>query len=236
MDSSPSPYRLDVWSSVDQGAISGKVSPSSAFPSSPGTQPLVPLPASGHRPSRSCPCPESPLPFSRKYISFSTILHKLPFPEPHFCSATPSAPSAPLPRHLLLRPPNSSCPSPGQILSATQEQIAESYYPEYLINLVQGQLQTRQASSIYDDSYLGERAAGEGTTGETSGTAAPTPPTSLLPLRHPQSLLHTCMQATYEGPVGVGKELGDGPQQRGPHLHPLIMSPRILCGCGRIQW
>uniref|UniRef100_A0A452S869 Integrin subunit alpha 5 n=1 Tax=Ursus americanus TaxID=9643 RepID=A0A452S869_URSAM len=58
----------------------------------------------------------------------------------------------------------------GQILSATQEQIAESYYPEYLINLVQGQLQTRQASSIYDDSYLGERAAGEGTTGETSGT------------------------------------------------------------------
>uniref|UniRef100_A0A452U3M2 Integrin subunit alpha 5 n=1 Tax=Ursus maritimus TaxID=29073 RepID=A0A452U3M2_URSMA len=89
----------------------------------------------------------------------------------------------------------------GQILSATQEQIAESYYPEYLINLVQGQLQTRQASSIYDDSYLGERAAGEGTTGETSGTAAPTPPTSLLPLRHPQSLLHTCMQATYEGPM-----------------------------------
>uniref|UniRef100_A0A452U3L6 Integrin subunit alpha 5 n=1 Tax=Ursus maritimus TaxID=29073 RepID=A0A452U3L6_URSMA len=88
-----------------------------------------------------------------------------------------------------------------RILSATQEQIAESYYPEYLINLVQGQLQTRQASSIYDDSYLGERAAGEGTTGETSGTAAPTPPTSLLPLRHPQSLLHTCMQATYEGPM-----------------------------------
>uniref|UniRef100_A0A452S8C9 Integrin subunit alpha 5 n=1 Tax=Ursus americanus TaxID=9643 RepID=A0A452S8C9_URSAM len=59
---------------------------------------------------------------------------------------------------------------PRVILSATQEQIAESYYPEYLINLVQGQLQTRQASSIYDDSYLGERAAGEGTTGETSGT------------------------------------------------------------------
>uniref|UniRef100_A0A2K5KLJ1 Integrin alpha-5 n=1 Tax=Cercocebus atys TaxID=9531 RepID=A0A2K5KLJ1_CERAT len=50
----------------------------------------------------------------------------------------------------------------GQILSATQEQIAESYYPEYLINLVQGQLQTRQASSIYDDSYLGEQASGEG--------------------------------------------------------------------------
>uniref|UniRef100_A0A452U3R1 Integrin subunit alpha 5 n=1 Tax=Ursus maritimus TaxID=29073 RepID=A0A452U3R1_URSMA len=100
----------------------------------------------------------------------------------------------------------------GQILSATQEQIAESYYPEYLINLVQGQLQTRQASSIYDDSYLGERAAGEGTTGETSGTAAPTPPTSLLPLRHPQSLLHTCMQmASYFGYAVAATDInGDG--------------------------
>uniref|UniRef100_A0A5F9CPL2 Integrin subunit alpha 5 n=1 Tax=Oryctolagus cuniculus TaxID=9986 RepID=A0A5F9CPL2_RABIT len=47
----------------------------------------------------------------------------------------------------------------GQILSATQEQIAKSYYPEYLINLVQGQLQTRQASSTYDDSYLGYSVA-----------------------------------------------------------------------------
>ncbi|XP_040835955.1 integrin alpha-5 isoform X1 [Ochotona curzoniae] len=47
----------------------------------------------------------------------------------------------------------------GQILSATQEQIAESYYPEYLINLVQGQLQTRQADSMYDDSYLGYSVA-----------------------------------------------------------------------------
>ncbi|XP_014317295.1 integrin alpha-5 isoform X2 [Myotis lucifugus] len=53
----------------------------------------------------------------------------------------------------------------GQILSATQEQIAGSYYPEYLINLVQGQLQTRQASSFYDDSYLGYSVA----VGEFSG-------------------------------------------------------------------
>uniref|UniRef100_A0A8C5NYI2 Integrin alpha 5 (fibronectin receptor alpha) n=1 Tax=Jaculus jaculus TaxID=51337 RepID=A0A8C5NYI2_JACJA len=53
----------------------------------------------------------------------------------------------------------------GQILSATQDQIAESYYPEYFINLVQGQLQTRQASSIYDDSYLGYSVA----VGEFSG-------------------------------------------------------------------
>ncbi|XP_065790313.1 integrin alpha-5 [Muntiacus reevesi] len=53
----------------------------------------------------------------------------------------------------------------GQILSATQEQIAESYYPGYLINPVRGQLQTRQASSIYDDSYLGYSVA----VGEFSG-------------------------------------------------------------------
>lgn len=61
--------------------------------------------------------------------------------------------------HSLPPPPlaiPSLSPSPGQILSATQEQIAESYYPGYLINPVRGQLQTRQASSIYDDSYLGE--------------------------------------------------------------------------------
>uniref|UniRef100_A0A6I8P3J7 Integrin subunit alpha 5 n=1 Tax=Ornithorhynchus anatinus TaxID=9258 RepID=A0A6I8P3J7_ORNAN len=46
----------------------------------------------------------------------------------------------------------------GQILSATLEQIEESYYPDYLITEVRGQLQTRQASSSYDDSYLGESA------------------------------------------------------------------------------
>lgn len=57
----------------------------------------------------------------------------------------------------------------GQILSATQEQISESYYPEYLINPVQGQLQTRQASSVYDDSYLGRQACRERMGGETRG-------------------------------------------------------------------
>ncbi|XP_036615749.1 integrin alpha-5 [Trichosurus vulpecula] len=55
----------------------------------------------------------------------------------------------------------------GQILSATQEQIAESYYPEYLITEVRGQLQTRQASSTYDDSYLGYAVA----VGEFNGDA-----------------------------------------------------------------
>lgn len=53
----------------------------------------------------------------------------------------------------------------GQILSATQEQIIKSYYYNYLISPVQGQLQTRQASSIYDDSYLGYSVA----VGEFSG-------------------------------------------------------------------
>ncbi|XP_029422432.1 integrin alpha-5 isoform X2 [Nannospalax galili] len=53
----------------------------------------------------------------------------------------------------------------GQILSATQEQISKSYYPDYFINPVPGQLQTRQASSIYDDSYLGYSVA----VGEFSG-------------------------------------------------------------------
>lgn len=53
----------------------------------------------------------------------------------------------------------------GQILSATQEQIIKSYYYDYLISPVEGQLQTRQASSIYDDSYLGYSVA----VGEFSG-------------------------------------------------------------------
>uniref|UniRef100_A0A8C0IMI2 Integrin subunit alpha 5 n=1 Tax=Chelonoidis abingdonii TaxID=106734 RepID=A0A8C0IMI2_CHEAB len=42
------------------------------------------------------------------------------------------------------------------VISATQEQIKEAYYPEYLILDTQGQLQTRQAAPVYDDSYLGE--------------------------------------------------------------------------------
>lgn len=79
----------------------------------------------------------------------------------------------------------SSSPSPGQILSATQEQISESYYPEYLINPVQGQLQTRQASSIYDDSYLGELPGLGSYRGRTSGApviARPSLPFSYCPL------------------------------------------------------
>ena len=40
-------------------------------------------------------------------------------------------------------------------MSATQEQIAASNYPEYFIHDVAGQLQTRQAAATYDDSYMG---------------------------------------------------------------------------------
>ncbi|XP_040395267.1 integrin alpha-5 [Cygnus olor] len=53
----------------------------------------------------------------------------------------------------------------GQVMSATQEQIAASSYPEYFIQDVAGQLQTRQAAPTYDDSYMGYSVA----VGEFSG-------------------------------------------------------------------
>uniref|UniRef100_A0A8C6ZPY7 Integrin subunit alpha 5 n=1 Tax=Nothoprocta perdicaria TaxID=30464 RepID=A0A8C6ZPY7_NOTPE len=43
----------------------------------------------------------------------------------------------------------------GQVISATQEQIEAAEHPEYLIQEVPGQLQTRQAAASYDDSYMG---------------------------------------------------------------------------------
>lgn len=55
----------------------------------------------------------------------------------------------------------------GQVMSATQEQIAASNYPEYFIHDVAGQLQTRQAAATYDDSYMGYSVA----VGEFSGDA-----------------------------------------------------------------
>ncbi|XP_063997079.1 integrin alpha-5 isoform X2 [Pogoniulus pusillus] len=42
----------------------------------------------------------------------------------------------------------------GQLLSATQEQIAASSFPQYLSQQVAGQLQTRQAAPTHDDSYM----------------------------------------------------------------------------------
>ncbi|XP_074905627.1 integrin alpha-5 isoform X2 [Buteo buteo] len=53
----------------------------------------------------------------------------------------------------------------GQVMSATQEQITASSYPEYFIQEVAGQLQTRQAAPTYDDSYMGYSVA----VGEFSG-------------------------------------------------------------------
>ncbi|XP_068123259.1 integrin alpha-5 isoform X2 [Hyperolius riggenbachi] len=56
----------------------------------------------------------------------------------------------------------------GQVFTATQDAIQQSYYPEYFILEVKGQMQTRQSWSTtenYDDSYLGYSVA----SGEFSG-------------------------------------------------------------------
>nr|XP_033793127.1 integrin alpha-5 [Geotrypetes seraphini] len=53
----------------------------------------------------------------------------------------------------------------GQVITATQEQIEKSFFPEYFITEIKGQMQTRQAAGTYDDSYLGYSIA----VGEFSG-------------------------------------------------------------------
>ncbi|XP_003224482.1 integrin alpha-5 [Anolis carolinensis] len=53
----------------------------------------------------------------------------------------------------------------GQVLSATQDAIENSYDPEYLVLDVRGQLETRQTHQNADDSYLGYSVA----VGEFSG-------------------------------------------------------------------
>ncbi|KAM8794088.1 integrin alpha-5 [Eudromia elegans] len=53
----------------------------------------------------------------------------------------------------------------GQVISATQEQIEAADSPDYLIQEVPGQLQTRQAAASHDDSYMGYSVA----VGEFSG-------------------------------------------------------------------
>ncbi|XP_058026182.1 integrin alpha-5 isoform X2 [Ahaetulla prasina] len=55
----------------------------------------------------------------------------------------------------------------GQVISATQEAIEESYDPEYLIVVVREELKTHQAHIKADDSYLGYSVA----VGEFSGDA-----------------------------------------------------------------
>uniref|UniRef100_A0A674HLL4 Integrin subunit alpha 5 n=1 Tax=Taeniopygia guttata TaxID=59729 RepID=A0A674HLL4_TAEGU len=69
----------------------------------------------------------------------------------------------------------------GQLLSATQAQIAAGNFPEYLIQEVPGQLQTRQAEPSHDDSYMGGRKWGRGPQGGVGGariwgSSPPSPP------------------------------------------------------------
>uniref|UniRef100_A0A669AYR6 Integrin, alpha 5 (fibronectin receptor, alpha polypeptide) n=1 Tax=Oreochromis niloticus TaxID=8128 RepID=A0A669AYR6_ORENI len=50
----------------------------------------------------------------------------------------------------------------GQVISAAKEDIIRAYYPGYFIQAVSGQIQTKQAHSLKDDSYQGYSvAAGE---------------------------------------------------------------------------
>ncbi|XP_053311935.1 integrin alpha-5 [Spea bombifrons] len=53
----------------------------------------------------------------------------------------------------------------GQVITATQEEIKDSFYPEYFVLEIKGQMQTRQAHSTHDDSYMGYSVA----VGEFSG-------------------------------------------------------------------
>lgn len=53
----------------------------------------------------------------------------------------------------------------GQVITATEDEIQKSYYPEYFILEIKGQMHTRQAHGSYDDSYLGYSVA----VGEFSG-------------------------------------------------------------------
>lgn len=44
----------------------------------------------------------------------------------------------------------------GQVISAAKEDIIRAYYPGYFIQAVSGQIQTKQAHSLKDDSYQGK--------------------------------------------------------------------------------
>lgn len=47
-------------------------------------------------------------------------------------------------------------PSSGQVISAAKEDIIKAYYPGYFMQSVEGQIQTKQVHSAYDDSYQGK--------------------------------------------------------------------------------
>uniref|UniRef100_A0A8D3DIN5 Integrin, alpha 5 (fibronectin receptor, alpha polypeptide) n=1 Tax=Scophthalmus maximus TaxID=52904 RepID=A0A8D3DIN5_SCOMX len=53
----------------------------------------------------------------------------------------------------------------GQVISAAKEDIIKAYYPGYFMQSVEGQIQTKQVHSAYDDSYQGYSVA----VGEFSG-------------------------------------------------------------------
>uniref|UniRef100_A0A3Q0S9A1 Integrin, alpha 5 (fibronectin receptor, alpha polypeptide) n=1 Tax=Amphilophus citrinellus TaxID=61819 RepID=A0A3Q0S9A1_AMPCI len=53
----------------------------------------------------------------------------------------------------------------GQVISAAKEDIIRAYYPGYFMQAVSGQIQTKQAHSVNDDSYQGYSVA----VGEFSG-------------------------------------------------------------------
>ncbi|KAL1020694.1 hypothetical protein UPYG_G00003440 [Umbra pygmaea] len=64
----------------------------------------------------------------------------------------------------------------GQVFSASKEQIITSYYPGYFIQSVKGQIQTRQSSGSYDDSFRGYSVAvGEFTGDEVEDFVAGVP-------------------------------------------------------------
>lgn len=48
------------------------------------------------------------------------------------------------------------CFAPGQVISAAKDKIIKAYYPGYFMQSVEGQIQTRQVGTEFDDSYQGK--------------------------------------------------------------------------------
>uniref|UniRef100_A0A3Q3JSG5 Uncharacterized protein n=1 Tax=Monopterus albus TaxID=43700 RepID=A0A3Q3JSG5_MONAL len=53
----------------------------------------------------------------------------------------------------------------GEVISAAKEEIITAYYPDYFMQSVKGQIQTKQGKSVHDDNYQGYSVA----VGEFSG-------------------------------------------------------------------
>ncbi|NXX42171.1 ITA5 protein, partial [Tricholaema leucomelas] len=97
--------------------------------------------------------------------NFSKFVEYAPCRSGGHCRLAPPAGVTPCPTGRVLLGGPGSYFWQGQLLSATQEQIAASSYPQYLSQQVAGQLQTRQAAPTHDDSYMGYSVA----VGEFSG-------------------------------------------------------------------